>query len=343
MPVEPDDPTFQAEDGTSLESQPVQSDTKELGAADKPSTVGDALSELSSVLDIDVPAKPEDSKPEGKTGEDTHPDARDFTGLDEEEIPYFRKMGNAAFAYFKPRYLNAKTLQEENEKLKKNMEVASKASFFDHPEAYRLTPEYQDCVQQRQISSFEIDHWRQCLAAIRAGEKVSVLTGYDQQGQPIYSQPLDPDASLEADVTNALIKANANLSRAQDKAESLKTSFSAQHKTFVADMDKVRGEIFKGVDPTKLEKASKAKLSMFPAYLHGRPEIQTIASLLAVIDGYSMLLEKRRAQNVTQTAKARTATNGGPRTAKLQGGAGKSNTVGSVLDEFERAQQRGVF
>ena len=84
--------------------------------------------------------------------------------------------------------LRQKATEAEN-KLKRVEGGQYAESFYTHPEAYTLTPEYQRASTEVGIANFEEQQHRAALSDLRSKkEKVRVFTGYDQQGNAVYAE-----------------------------------------------------------------------------------------------------------------------------------------------------------
>lgn len=272
-----------------------------------------------------------------------HRPSRDLTGLDEQEAKLFKGMSNAAFAHLKPLYLESKKLKSDYEALKAQNENLSKESFYEHQDAYQLAPDYQHATQNLQVVDREIAFWKQQIAAIRNGTKWTALVGYDKDGKPQFAPDQEPTPEAEADILGAMQNAFAIKGELSNKVNSLKTTFSDQHKRYLSGVQSVEKEIFKGVDQETLNKAMAKKITLFPEHRRNVPEVKIIAKLLAVLDGYQLMLDEKKAAAVTAEAKTKTAINGGPTNGRLNPGISKGNTVASVMDEFNKAKAAGVW
>lgn len=269
--------------------------------------------------------------------------SRDLSGLDEQEAKLFKGMSNAAFAHLKPVYLEHKKLKADFEALKAQNENLSKESFYEHQDAYQLAPEYQQATQNLQIVDREVTFWKQQLAAIRNGAKWTALVGYDKDGRPQLVPDQEPTPEAEADILGAMQNAFAIKGELSNKISGLKTTFSQQHKNYLNGVASVEKEIFKGVDQETLNKAMAKKITIFPEHRRNVPEVKIIAKLLAVLDGYQLMLDEKKAAAVTAEAKTKTAINGGPTNGRLNPAMSKGNTVDSVIKEFNDAKAKGVW
>lgn len=267
--------------------------------------------------------------------------SRDYSGLDEAEQKIFKSMSNDAFALLKPQYLESKKLKAEHEELKQKYDTASKATFYDQDGAYQLTPDYQFKSANLQLVDREITFWKQQISAIRNGQKWTALTGYDKDGNAILAPDQEPSPEAEADIVDALINARSIRSGLAKEVDSIKENFSVIHKQYLSNMSAIEKEIFKGVDAETLNKAMSKKITMFPEHRRSNPEVQVIAKLLAVLDGYQMLISERTAEKVSAEQKTKTAVNGGPTGGVTQKTlAGKGNTAGAAIDEFNAYKAR---
>jgi len=331
MPLETPDQTIQGEQSPP-ETRSDEAETQVEAPEPKANSVGaalDAFAKSKTETGFETLAKP------------VTPKARDYSDLPPEMVPLFKKMGDRSFDAFKPMYLEHQKLKKEFEALKATSEQSSKASFFDHEEAYQLSPEYKHLSQNSSLLDAEINHWQQQLVNIREGKKWQPIV-LDDKGNPVIGAEEDPSPRAEAYIINGLNQAHNLKIDVNNKLQGIKGTFSAQHKGFVSGLQAVEKKVFEGADQATLEKAMATKLPLFPAYLHNRPEIRALAKALAVIDGMAMLLNEKKAAATTAGIKARTQTNGGPRGGELQPGNGKATSVGAVFDEFKRAKMEGV-
>lgn len=306
-------------------------DANQEGEATPGEKVSDALAAFQRA-NGNAPAKPvghSGNQPYQKTG-------RDYSGLDENEVRLFKKMGDESFRILKPQYLEAKQLRAEHEKLRADMEMASKASFFEREDAYEVMPEYKHEMQNVAILDNEISHWQNQIAAIREGQDWVAIIGYDNTGRPQYSAPQKPTPQAEAQIVNAITQGHVYKSNCLSKVENLKSKFSNDYKGFVGKLKEVENNLFPGTDTKVLEQAMEKKLPLFPSYTHANPIVRSLAKALVVIDGLTMLLNEKKTANTTAALKNKTAAAAGPRGGTLAPGNTKPQTVGAAMDEFRR-------
>jgi len=325
IPTETSDPSTELVQQTPAEATPLQ-------------TVGDAWNAFAKTRQeskegFQRPQNP--NQPPVKQG-------RDYSGLDQNEVAWFKNMGGLAFDELKPRYLEFKKLKAEHETLKQNFEQNSKSSFFEHDQAYQLTPEYQSHTANLNQLNAEASHWQAQLEAIRSGQPWQPLI-QDEKGNVIIGEPQEASPRGEAVIMNALTQAHILKTDISNKLQGIQSSFKSQHQGFMSKLQEVDKYIFQGADQTVLEKAMATKLPMFPAHMHGNPLVKSLAKSLAVIDGLIIMLNEKKSAATTQTIKARTQANGGPSSGAVQpASATHGQTVGNVWDEFKKARMGGL-
>lgn len=303
---------------------------------------GDSAPSTGEVNEDGTPATEAPTEVEPQASEPTGTPQRDFSGLDPDEIPIFKKMGNEAFAYLKPKWLESKKAREDHTKLQADYENASKTSFYEHENAYQLTPEFREYAGNIQLVDREIQHWENQLARIEAGETwIPIIL--DAKGDPAIGNETPASPQARAQVTRMMQNAQIMRGKMVDKLDNLRTDYTTQHKSYLNQMTAVEDKIFAGTDRKVLDQAMQTKLSIFPRYLHGRAEVKIIAKLLAVVDGFSTLLSQKNSAAASTNIRGKLNQAAGPKGGSIQTGAVKANSVGSAMDEFNRAKAAGVF
>jgi len=265
---------------------------------------------------------------------------RTFEGLDPEEQRMFKDMSTPAYKKLYPLYLEARKQKEEIETLKSQATQAQQTSFYDQDGAWRITPEYSQLSQTVQQLNGEVDFWTQQLESLEEGGKAIVLTGYDQNGRPQYSEPLESSPRLKAVISGALSKAHSLALHHGDKLANYEQSFKEKYSSHKDTIKSLRSKIFTGVDLAKLEAAASKKLSIFPEYLRGRDEYKTVAECLVVIDGLVAMNRKLQSKGVTNGIKQGIVNSAGPAADAIKpNGGGGEGSVKDILSQFARAKQ----
>lgn len=133
------------------------------------------------------PETPEQQKERG---------TRDYTGLTDHEQRLFRKMGKESFETLLPIYKEHKVLKEENTTLKQQVEQLSNGrevlpqSYYNHPQAFVLSPQFQTERANYEKADFAANHWQTQLENLEAGRPVQDLV-VDDKGELQVKAPID--------------------------------------------------------------------------------------------------------------------------------------------------------
>lgn len=276
---------------------------------------------------------------------------RDFSGLEPNEIEWFKKMSRQTYERLYPVYLEHKKIKPEFEKLKKDYEEAQKTPFYSQEGAWTITPEYKELTQASQRLNFEANHWEKqlekvedVLSRLNRGEEVNetwVPLEINDKGQLFYGQPIPITPASRAKISAFLSKAYTLSQNAEHELANYEGSFKSQYQGYVSKFKEAVSSVFEGVDSKKLEAAAKKKLDLFPSFKRNEPEVQALAQALVMIDGLSAVVRQLKAAGTNNTIKSRTAASAGPTKDKVSPGAAPSGTAGAVFDEFKKAKAMG--
>jgi hypothetical protein len=260
---------------------------------------------------------------------------RDFTGLTQEDAKIFSRMPDDSYKKLYPIYRNQQKIQETLAQRDQELEEARRQSSYDVDGAWKLRPEYNELNQQTQMAAHLANHWQEQLANIRAGEKCTLITGFDQQGNPVYSDPLDGTPRLEAAIINAMQQANSQYAQSNAQLQSMEGSYKTQHQSYLKGLQAAEKQVFQGVDEKRLEAAAAKKLELFPSYIRGKPEIKLVAKALVFIDGFRALLQEKENRTASGNMQRRISANSGPTVESIRTG-NSGETVADALAEFNR-------
>lgn len=150
------------------------------------------------------------------------PSSRDYSGFDEAEVKYLRKMSNDAFNYMAP------ILRERKAAASAKPAAAPAPVVPVHEEAYTLLPEYKEATQVAQVASQITRHWQEQYAAARSGKQWRALEK-NEKGQFVLGPPQEASAEAEAEIQKnfqfALHQESEVSKKAQQIAEGYKTKF----------------------------------------------------------------------------------------------------------------------
>lgn len=312
-------------------------------------------------------------QPKGDDKQDDKQDdnARDFTGIDEAFVPHFKRMSNEAFNRLKPLYLeHAKTkqefeqLKEQHKKTAEEFESFKKngpqipENYYDHPQAFVLTPEFTSKLQQTQDSELIYNHWTKQLDKIAAGEKeVDILDIDRRTGEYYISKSIPADRNAENQISKWKAGAERILVNNQAELQAIQKTFHEKYKQSRGEVSQIENAYFSGLDKPenkqtydpiikdtydKLPPALKLSNGMF------------IAKALTLLTVFGNLLKQAAAEKTGQQQQTNGNGNGntngqqqrisGPSAGETSGGGARSNTPGSKevsMDDFE-ALKNGI-
>ena len=150
-----------------------------------PSTNADPISAV-----FDLPASETAQTTQQTTGKSPviPSGARNYDEYPEEVRPVLRGLNNKHFAEYAPKLKELAQRAKEADELRAKV-GQSPQFFYEHPEAYRLSPEFQSLSQDVQYIDFESNHYAEQLARIKRGESWQEIAGYDSRtGQPVFEE-----------------------------------------------------------------------------------------------------------------------------------------------------------
>lgn len=266
---------------------------------------------------------------------------RDFSGLNDEEKEIFSKMGNKAYEKLRPLYDAYKKhgdFDQLNEKLTKTEQralEAEKQRWRDHPEAYKLSDEYNQANELLGSARAVADHWQQQLAAIDSGAKEITVLGFDQKGN-IIGQKVPVTPATRADLTRRQMQSLTDIA----EAEKVVSDIKSQHSSWWKQHDSALEDLFtKYYKPhSEALKPYLDKLNFFPQRfansLEGRLTIHALAANMSMMQQ----LAAKRAEGQITAARSATTKSSGPTQADIKQNSptkpgAKSATVSDA--EFE--------
>lgn len=321
--------------------------------------------------------KPEEKEPEVETvpKDETTPvvpvkeqhkqtDARDYSDLDESEAKIFRAMSNEAFNKLKPAYIERKQLKTELADLKKKNEDLSKGivqipdSYYEHPNGFVLTPEFETVSAKLSLSQQILNHWEQQAQKIAEGSTDYDMLGI-QNGQLIITGKVPADKSAEYTVQKYIRHADTQLTKQQVALEQLSTQFKSKNqeaKNWLDNFSKQTFGIFYDAEKGKtFEPVLQQVIKAFPPAYRNNPLAHDFARALIVLNQATGMLKELQDKTVEHPIKTKQEVikktrdgkiidlndrkKAGP-TASDTGGASTETTNGSevTFDDFEKVK-----
>lgn len=263
-------------------------------------------------------------------------DKRDFTGIDEQDIPLFKQMSTSAFEKAKAWYTAAKSagdLPSKYEALNKEHSELSKYRFTGHPEAYRFSDEYKEIEGRAADNEALLSHWSKQLEAIEGGQLTFTNPTQDAKG----NWKLETIQLQESELPRAKVwmqtqlqEAYANKKMIDSETAALQADFKQRNTQIDTDLDNLyKGTL--GKYEQHLKASADKHLAAFPKHFTAfQPQA---AKLLAYsLSALEVLASGGQRATAAKAAVDRTAKNAGPTAAKLDAGGG---TNGKKLDYNE--------
>lgn len=204
----------------------------------KPSTEGvvsfpeddeDANEKILNDKDKEIKEGKDDSIDKSKQGKPS----RDYSIFKPEDAEFLKATPNQVFDYLKTRlpalYDNEKKSAEYQEQLAKLKEGRLPDSYYEHPNAYMLTPEFEQLSLKSDRVNFEQQHWMEQLERIESGQPFVELKGYNKQGQPVYSEPREAQSRDKVFAQQTLMAVQQAAMDIDNKLGSLQQGFGSRH------------------------------------------------------------------------------------------------------------------
>lgn len=258
---------------------------------------------------------PQDQRPE-------HGLKRDYSKFKPEDQAYLRHTNNRVFNLLKDRLAKVYEIEEQNKKLQEDLTKAKSGAlpdrYFEHPEAYTLSPEYQQLNRQYSRVDLETQHYRQQLINVEQGEKWQYIQGYTKDGQPVLSDPLEASPQAKVELLTMVNQAQTIQSNILQQANALKINFAQKHVNSAQSLEQATqakiNSLPQNMKPTDedIQAYQKALSQAAPVYAD-HPMVKHAAQLYGVIQALVRTLNSFKQQNAQQVVVASDRKAAGPR------------------------------
>jgi hypothetical protein len=259
----------------------------------------------------------EQSKIADEVADEIRKGKKDYTDIEEKDIPLFSKMGLKSFEYFKPLYLQHRKLVQEHTEAKTRLEKLEKGAppdnYFEHERGYTLTPEFESAADKYSKAQIIADHWNQQLENIRKGEETYQEIQLNQQGDLVLSKPIVATKSSEDEVRGYLQFSQQQFSKVGAQLE----IFAASHRDksrdaikLVKDFENDSFKAFTGDAGKKLEPVVRdTMVKLLPPIFHNNPLASGYVKALITLHHLNEQYKKLQGTTAKEGASA-TTTNG---------------------------------
>lgn len=258
----------------------------------------------------------------------------DELGLNEEELAAVKKLKNFPFNQIKPILIERRkqidTLRQAEAKVKEFEELQGGKlpdNFYQHPEAYKLSPKYQEAAMLSDTCALERRHYEAQYAALEEGQPAKMIVGYSAEtGEPVYGEEIT-GAMAKAKINSALLNVNTAAQRASSELANLQQSYSKEF-TEASDLAKSIGSALVERLPEKvrpkMEDIQKIQKEIIPPAFADHPLAESVAGALTIIQLVSADNQALRDELEKQRKLGNDEELAGPKPKKLKKSA-KSN------------------
>lgn len=222
---------------------------------------------------------------------------RDYTGYSAEEVTALKNMS-------RPSYEFAVKLIKQN----KELSGLKDASYLQHPEAYRLTPEFTELSNQSYFLEQEAKHWEEQLLNIRAGRQWKGLQGFDRTtGKMILGNDQEPtDKDLRA-IEKAVNQIDSALANTQGQMQQFGQGFGNKVKQDETNIQTEMAKRFewcrdaKALDHTvnipevgevTLKQIGEEFIGLFPQYMRNNSVMQVAKNMFIALQIYGQQIRE---------------------------------------------------
>lgn len=248
---------------------------------------------------------------------------RNYDEFEPEDQKILKQLSNKQFNQLKERLRDIYNEREQTKELKQKLaEIESNgvpANYFEHPNGYVLSPEYQNISSQYNTVASVAAHWEQQLANIEGGQPWTTIQA-DSNGNPTLGQQFEPSSQSKANVMSQMQKAQAMLSSLQTKAESISSNFAKQHKDATEYISNVTKEYVKKL-PDEIKPSSEdveALRKLLPAAYKNHILAELTGTVFGIARKQDAIIKSLRAKKVKAEKLAEDQRRAGPKSSKAK-------------------------
>lgn len=261
---------------------------------------------------------------------------RDYSIFDEADREILKKAPNFIFDYFKEHVAPLRKLNKElGDKLAAAGSNVLPVSYHENPNAYMLSPTWQQGVQTAQQHEFEENHWEQQLAALEAGNSsYTDIKGYDQQGNPVMEKvELTAETLPRAKIQlQKWLNTTSSVRQAHiGEMQKIAANHKNTHSEVISNVKAITEKFFKPYTDPKHPRAAvmaQAKQGLHPA-LQQSPLADIIAYNYGMTLDLIAALEAKDKEIATLKGIKNDRVAAGPTSGEVQRGVAPTNVNGS--------------
>lgn len=269
---------------------------------------------------------------------------RDYSDLDEEEKEIFQKMSNNSYNKLYPIYKaykanGGKFDDTKLQELQKELEEHRNFKYFEHPDAFTASPEYQETARLESVISDVHNHWVRQLTLAESGQKIRPLVRGQNGYEP--GNEIEATPAVKAEIFRLITKTQQDLSNVQQDKARLLDQFKSRYSTYETNLNAIHKKLFSQHEAT-LKPLAEKELQMFPAYVRHQPAIRMLAYAIATLKLGASAQQEKKITDAGQAAAVQLQNAAGPSNSQLGTGSGKAKQIGPLSDE-EYKKMRSEF
>lgn len=275
------------------------------------------------------------------------PAERDLSLFDDTEKVYAKQMSNDAFTRFVDL---KKTVKDLEAKVSNPAPTPGQVqSFYEHPEAYMLQPDYKEAEKAADDISDEYDAWLGQLTAVESGKPFKIVVRDANGKLTLSNEQYQPSAEVKVKLQEILHDAKFRLNEAEKNLAGVKTTFAnnfAQTNTLVdkgladafpwiKDPASYKDVAFEGPNVPKktVEQLTSDFNNLVPAMFRNSPVMKIATPLFASVHILKSQCAKLQAENELLKAKNKEANGALPTSSGTSSGARKASE-GQLVDDI---------
>lgn len=228
---------------------------------------------------------------------------RDYAGFNANQVKILKRLDNNRFQAISTEWRALQSAANKAVELATQLEEQKKIAagkgipqtWYEHPEAYSLTPEFRQLsTQYAQYDAVEA-HYTEQIAAIQDGKPWTAIVGVNPQtGELQYSPEQQPTPQAMANVNRALIQATTAKGQLQAKVDNLASNFANTHKQAASQIkNEIQGYLDKLHPEVKpVDKDVEMVTNMLPAMYKNHPLAWGFSQLVAMSFAQGRFLKK---------------------------------------------------
>lgn len=224
--------------------------------------------------------------------EDTS-NARDYTGLADDEVAIFKKMSNESFNKLKPVFIEHKQLKEDKGRLEEQLKMHQERNpaLDFHPQAFVLNPEFQKKSSEIQSIQEELGYWRDSLEAMQDGKSgINIIRGQD--GKLMNGGEIAPNSRNIQYVIERITDLSTNVRLAQGEIKSIVESHKNRHLEVTNGLKDFEEKMFPMFKEDSFKKQFDAVSKQVPSVFHSNPMTPALVKSFILIN--QLLAERNK-------------------------------------------------